>query len=347
MKVRDEYLNLTYDLSGSISKNRFRQELLWGLSKAIDKLDDENWYAVVFDYVCDIELHYDSELELYQVKVNKNQNHFTLTDLLKHKDNSNSIVGKLMIPLQESRVCMKGIIVTNRFLSNNGQVIDAYNEYNLDQIIKPDSPHYKKLIKELNVSSIDCSNLYFLHTELNLINPQNEIIGKLVRYFNETYSCEPKKPNSLYCMLYDEITKKACYEQEINSYDELIQKKALTKEGLINALKLYRDYSDDSIQDVHKWIEENISNIRQKTIYKRKTEELLISLNNDKTLKCLENEIIEKCKLNDDLLDGDINTVINNLDQIFGVKLDVYDKDFKYVFFIYMVKKIESGVCYE
>lgn len=98
---------------------------------------------------------------------------------------------------------------------------------------------------------------------------------------------------------------------------------------------------------MHKWIEENISNIRQKTIYKRKTEELLISLNNDKTLKCLENEIIEKCKLNDDLLDGDINTVINNLDQIFGVKLDVYDKDFKYVFFIYMVKKIESGVCYE
>ena len=101
MKVRDEYLNLTYDLSGSISKNRFRQELLWGLSKAIDKLDDENWYAVVFDYVCDIELHYNSELELYQVKVNKNQNHFTLTDLLKHKDNSNSIVGKLMIPLRE------------------------------------------------------------------------------------------------------------------------------------------------------------------------------------------------------------------------------------------------------
>lgn len=186
MKVRDEYLNLTYDLSGSISKNRFRQELLWGLSKAIDKLDDENWYAVVFDYVCDIELHYNSELELYQVKVNKNQNHFTLTDLLKHKDNSNSIVGKLMIPLRESRVCMKGIIVTNRFLSNNGQVMDAYNEYNLDQIIKPDSSHYKKLIKEFNVSSIDCSNLYFLHTEMNLINPQNEIIGKLVRYFNET-----------------------------------------------------------------------------------------------------------------------------------------------------------------
>lgn len=148
-------------------------------------------------------------------------------------------------------------------------------------------------------------------------------------------------------MLYDEITKKACYEQEINSYDELIQKKGLTKEGLINILKLYRDHSDDSIQDVHKWIEENISNIRQKTIYKRKTEELLIALNTDKTLKCLENEIIEKCKLNDDLLDGDIITVIDNLNQIFGVKLDVYDENFKYVFFIYIIKKIESGVCYE
>lgn len=30
------YMSLPYDLSGSMAKNRFRNELLWGLKKIID-----------------------------------------------------------------------------------------------------------------------------------------------------------------------------------------------------------------------------------------------------------------------------------------------------------------------
>ena len=35
MKLSEAYRTIPYDLSGSMSKNRFRQEILWGLSKCL------------------------------------------------------------------------------------------------------------------------------------------------------------------------------------------------------------------------------------------------------------------------------------------------------------------------
>ena len=51
------YMNLPKDLSGSIAKNRFRLELLWGISKIIDEHKANNEYTIIFDFKCDIELH--------------------------------------------------------------------------------------------------------------------------------------------------------------------------------------------------------------------------------------------------------------------------------------------------
>lgn len=85
MDIKDEYMHLTYDLAGSQTKNRFRQELLWGISVALDNLTNEDWNAVVFDYVCDIELHYNNRLELHQLKVNKSQkNLMEIIKVLQH-----------------------------------------------------------------------------------------------------------------------------------------------------------------------------------------------------------------------------------------------------------------------
>lgn len=56
------YMNLPKDLSGSIAKNRFRLELLWGISKIIDEHKANNEYTIIFDFKCDIELHKDDEL---------------------------------------------------------------------------------------------------------------------------------------------------------------------------------------------------------------------------------------------------------------------------------------------
>lgn len=70
MTIRhDIYMAKTPDMSGSIAKNRFRMELLWGIEKLLDCLDRGiEDFAVVFDYCCDIELHLDDSYEFYQVK---------------------------------------------------------------------------------------------------------------------------------------------------------------------------------------------------------------------------------------------------------------------------------------
>ncbi|NLI93102.1 MAG: DUF4297 domain-containing protein [Peptococcaceae bacterium] len=63
-------MSLPYDLSGSRSKNRFRLELLWGISKMLDIYNYSD-FAMVFDYVCDIEVHSQTGFEFYQIKTHK------------------------------------------------------------------------------------------------------------------------------------------------------------------------------------------------------------------------------------------------------------------------------------
>ena len=54
MNLEKYYMALPKDLSGSITKNRFRMELLWGVSKIIDAHKESGDYSVIFDFKCDI-----------------------------------------------------------------------------------------------------------------------------------------------------------------------------------------------------------------------------------------------------------------------------------------------------
>ena len=76
MNLGETYMSLPNDLSGSASKNRFRLELLWGISKMFDIYDKDD-FTIVFDNVCDIEIHFKSELEFYQIKTHKVQKPYT------------------------------------------------------------------------------------------------------------------------------------------------------------------------------------------------------------------------------------------------------------------------------
>lgn len=86
------YRNLFYDLSGSRSKNRFRNDILWGLKKILTylyKADVE--FTVVFEYVCDIEVHSDRDFEFYQVKTQNNDEAYTIEELLKKSNKGESV----------------------------------------------------------------------------------------------------------------------------------------------------------------------------------------------------------------------------------------------------------------
>lgn len=82
MNTEDSYMKLPYDLSGASSKNRFRLEILWGASKMFD-LYDAGDFCIVFDYKCDIEVHFKDSLEFYQIKTHKVQSPYTFNTLSK------------------------------------------------------------------------------------------------------------------------------------------------------------------------------------------------------------------------------------------------------------------------
>jgi hypothetical protein len=58
LTVAEAYNKIPHDLSGSMSKNRFRRELFWGISRMLDLFDRKD-FCVVFDYKCDVEVHLD------------------------------------------------------------------------------------------------------------------------------------------------------------------------------------------------------------------------------------------------------------------------------------------------
>lgn len=77
------YLSSSHDLSGSMSKNRFRIELLWGVSKILDLMEGTEDFSAVFDYACDIEVHNNTSFEFYQIKSHKNNKVYTTSSLTK------------------------------------------------------------------------------------------------------------------------------------------------------------------------------------------------------------------------------------------------------------------------
>ena len=75
-------MKLPYDLSGSMAKNRFKNELLWGIHKILEVYTDEKNFNMVFDYVCDIEVHWENgQYEFYQIKTSNSGESYTQSKL--------------------------------------------------------------------------------------------------------------------------------------------------------------------------------------------------------------------------------------------------------------------------
>ena len=101
MSIPDYYLSLPHDMSGSRSKNRFRAELLWGVSKILNLMEEDQDFTMVFDYACDIEVHYENGFEFFQIKTHGRSKSYTTKRLTKI-EGKNSILGKLYVLVKDS-----------------------------------------------------------------------------------------------------------------------------------------------------------------------------------------------------------------------------------------------------
>lgn len=253
MNQEEYYMSLPKDLSGSITKNRFRMELLWGISKIIDTHKGNEDYAVIFDFKCDIELHKEQELFFYQIKTKKSGN-FNETNLCKiNKNDKNSILGKLYA-LYSPNHNIKLAIVCNKPLKIRKKDIDlhqkCFGEIEKDVIDEIKS----KLCIELNLNLINIDNVFYIFDEMDFQHPEDAIKGKLISSFEDIKGEEPQNPNALYRLVMDTVKEKASYEFDLYSYDELKNKKGITRNDFDKMLDSHKKGSKNGVAETQNFI---------------------------------------------------------------------------------------------
>ena len=352
MQNAEYYLELPYDLSGSMAKNRFRNELLWGLKKIFDLHRENKEYTVVFDFCCDIEVHLKECFEFYQIKTDNKSGSYTSNRMIKPNKQGKSVLGKLYVLKYNDQGSehdnIKIAVVSNvpfndgKKSYNSSEILDL-NTINEDSIktIK------NKLKSELNINQdLNFKNIFFIRTGIDLFNPEKSLIGETAQFFEEIFGCEPKKINSLYRVLALEINSKACYELELNDYNEILKNKGIGKEYLNKILIGYIDKTDDAVNKSKKFIDEIYKNNFKNRLKKNRIlTQLLIDLKNNKYLQKLEQKIVEYINLNIDTLPDEDIEIINHISQL------MYDDSIKEVtvedievLTLLIIKRSEEGV---
>lgn len=345
-------MNLPYDLSGSISKNRFRNELLWGLKKILDLHRGDKDYTVVFDYCCDIEVHLEDNLEFYQIKTQNNNGTYTVNKLVNLDKVGNSVLGKLYIlKYDENKSESDDIVIA---LVSNAPLNDSKKTYSdceclsINSIDKESIKKIKQKLKEelkLN-KDINIVNTFFIRTGMNLIEPDKSLIGELVVFFDEFLKTDVKKVRSLYRILLSQITDKASYEMKISEYDKILEKKGISRERFDEILKQYVDKTDIAVEKTKDFINKIYYNDFKKRIDMNKSlNRVFMQLINDRVIQQMEKKIIDYIKVNmDNLPNEDIEIIKNVYKYIIEdkpIEIDDYDVE---TLIMLSLKRIEEGV---
>lgn len=340
---------LPFELSGAISKNRFRNEILWGMEKIFDLYKSGNNFSVVFDYVCDVEIHLDGLYEFYQIKTTKNNTNFTINKIIKPK-NGSSILGKLyeLKQIKDERTGIKVAIVSNVALKDeDGKIFSDRSELLLKDLCEKSRIKINNsLCNELSLKKdIDINDMKFIYTTMDLFNPQDSLQGKTVTFFFDVTGKEPKKPLSLFKFLSDTISQKASYELICSSYDDLIKNKGITNSEINNLLNMYTDKIDEAVSKSIKYIESTYSSYKKNIEMKSALSKIVENLMKSKFLQNKEKEIVNYIKDNIDEFDLPLEDIIEVILKKFRPTFNIeYSEIEVRVFILLTLKKYEEDV---
>ncbi|WP_415328516.1 dsDNA nuclease domain-containing protein [Clostridium perfringens] len=282
---------------------------------------------IIFDYFCDIEIHFGEKYEFYQVKTDKEVANYTIDRLIKLNKSNESILGKVYILKKkideadkESNKFVKSSVVSNIPLCvKEGKTRKRYStpgEICLNIIDDKNKETIKNHLKEeLGIEDVDFNSIFFEYTMMDLKNLNDILIAKTLDYAKKVLGKQPKNLEGLCAMIMFEVEKRACYEFECSTYEELLEYKGLTKKILNDSIIEFEGISDDMIYKIKEEInyiyKENffvccqvkiaLSNILErinKDLNLKKKEESVLNYlkENLSNLKCSELEVIECLK---------------------------------------------------
>ncbi len=347
------YTDLPYDLSGSLAKNRFRVELLWGLDKMLELHKKNINYVMVFDYVCDIEAHFDgNNYEFYQLKTQNTGDPYSYTKFYSKVKKKNSILGKLyLLKMDKDKNFYPDIKIS---LVSNVPLNDGTMNYPTDEILeltKISEGAKAKIIseinKELDINLDNLSNTFFQKTDISLKEPSATLTGKLSRFYEDYFGNEAYGINALYRTIESLINEKACYEYQLSNYDELLKYKSISKNEFEKILQMSKKIESNNHSEVAKKYIEKISNsIVERTKLKRSLTSAMTLIKGLKEYVNLEKDIHEFIDANLDLLPNSEEELFDFLFEQFKQRktIETDDKEFLCLM-ILIFCSYEEGTC--
>ncbi|MFQ8661522.1 MAG: dsDNA nuclease domain-containing protein [Clostridia bacterium] len=341
----DNYLKLMCDLAGSRSKNRFRAEILWGIKRMFEIYEKGDFY-IIFDYVCDIEIHTKDELEFYQIKTHNSEN-YSLTDIIRKNKAGKSILGKLFeIKNKCTEIGEKSKIeiVSNVPLKTTDKKV--YNTVEEKELIDLPQEQKEKIVinlkEELMTANIDLENSFYRYTTMNLLQPENDIIAEIVRFIEDRKNVTGIKIRPLYRLLYTKVSEKACYEFMGNTYEEILKNKGLTKKEFDKIISKYIKVTDNSVQKADEYINSEYKDNFQKQLDMKKALTTIVkNLLFDKELKEREKKILLYIEKNKKIMEQSIENIIEVIYNKFKENFSlIYSEDEIKAFIILILYKL-------
>jgi hypothetical protein len=327
-------MKLPYDLSGSRAKNRFQNEVLWGIEKLFNvyKNTSQN-FIIVFDYVCDIEVHIDdSTLEFYQLKTHNNASPYSQNEITKcAKNKKNSVLGNLF--LLKIKDDIKVSIVSNMPFKDSKKKlysnIEKLEFEDLDSECKDEIK--KKLKKELPENmKINFNNLFYIYTSMDLFNPDDSLLGKTIEFFYEIKGEEPKNSRALYMILKETAVQKATYELKVKDYNQLVEKKSITRNLFDEILNKHANCANEAVKKVENLIENEYNSYKDRVKMKNSLTSIIKLLRVSDNLRNIEIKIYTFIKDNIEEFNFGviliIDIVYNEHKLIFPIEYSDFDK---------------------
>lgn len=253
--------------SGAVSSNRFDFQKNWAICKLLELYKKEDDFVLAFEFHDDILILNSSEnptkASFYQIKTSSKN--WTLNDLLKTEQNSNSILGKLLL----NKFKFNEFVDVLYFVSNNGYNIDKQNKNfkgidNIqlkklsNKVLTDIKTSIKKEFKQETLPNFE--NYTYLNIAELPVKQQIEITQNILSDFIE--SSFPNlyiKPKEIYDFIFGEIKRKNNYENKVQTFKEVIEKKSISKNDFDKMIQVVISNSMNRFENLRDKIEERLN----------------------------------------------------------------------------------------
>lgn len=176
---------------------------------------------------------------------------------------------------------------------------------------------------------------------MNLLQPENEIKGQLIATFEKVKGSEPLNPNALYRLVFDTVSEKACYEFDVNDYEQIKKLKGISRDEFDRMLDTHLSNEKTGIKQTIDYINK-MKGIHEKKSYKNALNSLLPKMARSRVIQSMEFMMAKTLEEHSEI--SDVEDAIDVLTDLYHDKFPVeYSNAEKTVCYMIVIHKYVEG----